>query len=555
MKVTKYDAFVRRTDQYLERLKADRKEIALYGLAGEIGSLLSAAKKKMLSESGQSKWDQPNEEIVEEIGDIIWYCFSLKQIWNDPRPINIFESDIARLRRTLGGNDKTAILFRAALDPRKKNSFMRAAADFPTTRSLDFDTYQRVAFKTARTKGRKLLEVCLAVIWQLGAELLRRTLPSIELTLNKNVVDREINVILGELAWHLAAVASIYGISLNSIIAENVKKVSFRANRERKTPLHDEACKDAEKFPRRLEIAFVSTAPEKLQMYLGGKRLGNELTDNAYDDDGYRFHDILHLANVAHLGWSPVTRKLLGLKRKFDDKIDEVEDGARAQIVEELVVKAIHSEGVHLAQQDGAAEAGNLAPLFPVRSVITFKFLKRLREWVRGLEVEKNQFWEWENAIFDGAAIYQQLRAEQQGTVVVDLNDRSLAFSPDVSVDLRGATVGVGLGTSRNSRAKKESAGILGATEVLNARSTEKIARTIAAKRAIFEALDLARHADGQWTLAEVKLLEGNRVSVKARGAVRERMWKIGAIAFQISFSEIDGRTTCVAIAVADGHP
>jgi NTP pyrophosphatase (non-canonical NTP hydrolase) len=555
MKVAKYDAFVRRTDQYAKRSKADRKEIALYGLAGEIGSLLSAAKKKLLAESGQSNWDQPNDEIVEEIGDIIWYCFSLKQIWNDPDRINIFESDIARLRRTLSGSDKKAVLFRAALDPRKKNSFMRAATNFPNTKNLDFDAYQRVAFKTARTKGRKLLEVCLAVIWQLGAELLRCTLPTIELAINKNVVDREINVILGELAWHLAAVASIYGLSLDLIIAENVKKVSFRANRERKTPLHDEGRKESEKFPRRLEIAFVSTAPDKLQMYLDGKRLGDELDDNAYDDDGYRFHDILHLANVAHLGWSPVTRKLLGRKRKTDDRLDRVEDGARAQIVEELVVKAIHSEGEHLAQLHGTAGVGGLVRLFPTRSLVTFKLLKRLRDWVKGLEVEKNQFWEWENAIFDGANIYHQLRTEQQGTVIVDMNARSLTFSSEVSVDLKGATVGIGLGAVQNSRAKKEAAGILSNTEALNEVTPGGIARAVAAKRAIFGALGLIQPTAEQWSLAEVKLLAGNKVSVKARGEVRERMWKVEAITFQLSINEIEGRVTCVAIAVADRRP
>jgi hypothetical protein len=51
-------------------------------------------------------------------------------------------------------------------------------------------------------------------------------------------------------------------------------------------------------------------------MYWSGHRLGDDLTDNARDDDGYRFHDVMHLANVANLGWSPVLRKMMGRRRR-----------------------------------------------------------------------------------------------------------------------------------------------------------------------------------------------------------------------------------------------
>ena len=49
---------------------------------------------------------------------------------------------------------------------------------------------------------------------------------------------------------------------------------------------------------------------------MSGEKIGDELTDNAYKDDGYRFHDVFHSAYVAILGWSPVIRKLLKRKRK-----------------------------------------------------------------------------------------------------------------------------------------------------------------------------------------------------------------------------------------------
>ena len=45
-------------------------------------------------------------------------------------------------------------------------------------------------------------------------------------------------------------------------------------------------------------------------MWTDSQRLGNDLMDNAYEDDGYRFHDVFHLACAAVLGWSPVLRAL-----------------------------------------------------------------------------------------------------------------------------------------------------------------------------------------------------------------------------------------------------
>jgi len=60
----------------------------------------------------------------------------------------------------------------------------------------------------------------------------------------------------------------------------------------------------------------------------GRKQCGDPLTDNAFDDDRYRFPDVFHLAFAAVLRWSPVTRRLLGYKRRSQPKIDEVETAA-----------------------------------------------------------------------------------------------------------------------------------------------------------------------------------------------------------------------------------
>ena len=82
MKVTDYDSFVRRTTQFSQKPPDERRAIAFYGLVSEIGSLVAAVKKKLLSEGGEASWDQPNDEIKEELGDALWYCYASAQAAN-----------------------------------------------------------------------------------------------------------------------------------------------------------------------------------------------------------------------------------------------------------------------------------------------------------------------------------------------------------------------------------------------------------------------------------------------------------------------------------------
>ena len=106
--------------------------------------------------------------------------------------------------------------------------------------------------------------MCLAVLWQLGAELLRPTLPDIEIVLNRNVADRPANTVLGEITWHLSAMASLYNLSLDEVITVNCKKVRFRSERGQPTPLHDADWDPKEQFPRTFDVAFVRVGPQTI---------------------------------------------------------------------------------------------------------------------------------------------------------------------------------------------------------------------------------------------------------------------------------------------------
>jgi NTP pyrophosphatase (non-canonical NTP hydrolase) len=545
MLVACYDAFVQATDQSAKRPQQERLDIATYGLASEVGSVVAAIKKRLLGEGGEGRPLAADAEIAEELGDVVWYLFALAHAQNPDQPFNVFGHDIASLRAEIGAGDARAERIRGILGPSKRNEFLQAAAGFAHLGDqMRFEDYQELAFLTARTQDRTLVEVCLAVLWQLSAELLRRKLPPFERELNKGVVDRDPNQVLGEIAWHVAALASVQGLRLSDIAFQNTEKVRFRFNRDNPTPLHDATSTPGERFPRRFEVGFVTVSPGRARMYLNGRRLGDDLTDNAYSDDGYRFHDVVHLACVAKLGWSPVIRKLMGRKRKSDPKKDEVEDGARAQIVEEAVIKAIHSEGVRLAGVSEEAARRDALRLFPNRSDITFRFLKLINSFVTGLEVHRNRFWEWEDAIFEGYALYDRLRHEGQGTVSLDLDARTITFGPAVAIDLKGRVVGLGsacVGDSPVTEGKAEGSA-----------STADYPRKTAQKFAILNALGLVPSDDFLLALDVNELPCGN-ISVKAIGEVQEVMWERQVICFRTTVAASSaGAIYCTALALTD---
>lgn len=538
MLVTEYDAFVRATDQSAEKSPEDRWDIATYGLVGEIGSVLSAVKKQLLG-AGAEISRLATDEIKKELGDVLWYSFSLAQI--NGKPKNILAQDIADLRVELSGKEEWSAKFRAALDQEKREAFLEAAKTFPDTENVTFDDYQNIAYLTARTDKKVLLEVCLAVLWQLGAQLLRRKLPGIELELNTAVEEKTVERALGEIAWHVSALARLYDISLDSIAEANKEKVAFRMTRGSPTPLHDEGVPRADqRFPRKFEIAFLTVGKGHSRMYMNGRQIGDELTDNSYEDDGYRFHDVLHIANAAILGWSPVLRGVLGLKRKYDAQIDEVQDGARATIVEEAIVKVIHSEGVRLA-----ASPEERVQFFSQRSDITFRFLDLIHTFVVGLEVEKNKYWEWEDAIMAGHQIFYEVNKNEQGTVSVDLDARTITFSPDVFVDLSGAVTGFGSVMVDINEHR-------GPGEDITAEAAIERARQAALKHAILQAVGHDHPSPELLGMVDLKILDPHRVSIKTRGSLRSEIWDRKIISFRTMLSEVGHTISATALGLSD---
>ena len=533
MKVSDYDLFVQDTDQYHDA------DVALYGIAGELGSVVSAVKRRLIASADD--WNVANDEIIEELGDLIWYCFAFAQCHSAEtvrENLNLLTHDITNLRKEIGSDDERAERIGNVLGSHNRDEFLRRAADFPQRApTIRFNDYQELAFLTARTTGKTLVEVCLAVLTQLCAELLRRRkLPKIEIVLNKNLADRYIEDVLGEMTWHIAAIATLYGLSLDQIVHANRDKLSRRYGRHDPTPLFDDGSTvpEHEKLPRNLEVCFVSTGPDRLQMYRGGQRLGDPLTDNARDEDGYRFHDIFHLALAAKLGWSPVLRKLLGRKRKSDPNIDESEDGARAQIVEEAVISAIHSEGIRQVQSRLPAEPPDAQRLFASKSDISFDLLKLIKSFVRKWEVSKTLYWEWVDAIYHGCSIFHDLRQEQQGTVTVDLEQRMIAFRPTVHLALRGQVSVFGSASADPT-------------------SSEPVTRESLVERAILDALGIEPPPTDGNPLIEIDETTEPGLSVKAHGHAQQAMWDQEVLDFRVTVLESAGQLlSCTAIGMSD---
>ena len=227
---------------------------------------------------------------------------------------------------------------------------------------------------------------------------------------------------LGDVLWYLSTIATQNDLTLEDVAIKNLSKIHDRfliddilAYKD-----FDKNYPENERFPEEFEIEFVSFIEDsknkiKIIDKRDGNAIGDPLTDNAYDDDGYRFHDIFHYGYLAVLGWSPVLRKLLNKKRKSNPIVDENEDGARAQITEELVSLFIYQ---HTLDHD----------LLKYSKSVDSGIIKKVKSLVVKTEVQECSGKQWEHAILNSYAIFNKLRENNGGRVIVSKKNRSLIY-------------------------------------------------------------------------------------------------------------------------------
>ncbi|OFE18357.1 hypothetical protein BA895_12020 [Humibacillus sp. DSM 29435] len=248
----------------------------------------------------------------------------------------------------------------------------------------------------------------------------------------------EVREELGDLIWYAAALARRCDVELGQVLSENLAKVRERYDRFPSPPPHrlfDEAFATHEQLPRQVYITFVETTESDrgaepvpvVRIYRGGSKIGDPLDDNSDDNDDYRFHDVIHLAHMAVLGWSPTLRGLLDVKRRSTPDLNRVEDGGRAVVIEEGLAAYVFSE---------AAEH----TFFASSERVPADIIKACRRMTGHLEVSQRTAADWEYAILAGYEMFRSLRQHRGGTVHADLLSRTLTFtppSPNVAVERR----------------------------------------------------------------------------------------------------------------------
>jgi len=173
-----------------------------------------------------------------------------------------------------------------------------------------------------------------------------------------------------------------------------------------------------EQFPRYFNVEFeeISSAPNpSVRMTIDSMQVGDIITDNSFNNDFYRFHDIFHFSYVAVLGWSPCVRNMLKRKRKSSPQVDEVEDGARAIITEEAISLLIFN---YAKQSNLFVNKENIDPLL----------LTTIEKLVSDFEVRECSLDDWAKAITIGYDAFRKLVKHKSGTVRVDMVNRTLSY-------------------------------------------------------------------------------------------------------------------------------
>ena len=221
---------------------------------------------------------------------------------------------------------------------------------------------------------------------------------------------------LGDLLWYLSNVATKHGLTLEEVADFNLSKTGRRwqpvgVDRAAKK-LFDEDYPLSERLPRQMDISIEEESGIAITT-IDGAKYGDALTDNRYQDDGYRFHDICHLSYASILGWSPTMRALMRRKRKSDPKVDEVEDGGRAIVIEEGISAMVFSYAERRNFLEGAEG-------------VNYDLLRTIKDMTSHLEVSARTEGDWERAIMTGFDIWRQVKAKSKGRIHADLEQGTI---------------------------------------------------------------------------------------------------------------------------------
>jgi len=379
--INKYQVLASSTDHLSDR--GSDLSLPLLGLFGEIGSLLSEAKKKQRDPVAYLGYER---SVLEEFGDVLWYLAAVATRSGISIADLALQMGPTSPRNT--GLKSDTITFADLQEPDAQISWISQ----PT---VEFE----------RTLIRLSAEVGLLMV-DYDAGRFVNNQPAL--------VGRLLSVLRA-----LLESAGDAGITLEAAAAGNLAKIKDRWPGEKIFPApFDDGFPEQERFERRMVFEIREVLEGDLlvsRLTKDGIAIGDVLTDNRQGDDDYRFHDVFHMAYAAVMGWSPTLRRLLKRKRKSDPMIDETQDGARAVLIEEGIATWIFNHAQRLEY-------------FENLHALDYSMLKNVREFVQGYESENCPLWCWEEAILQGYAAFRQVKKNRSGRLIVDLDNRSLQY-------------------------------------------------------------------------------------------------------------------------------
>ena len=126
---------------------------------------------------------------------------------------------------------------------------------------------------------------------------------------------------------------------------------------------------------------------------------------------------MFHFTNAILLGWSPLVRRTLGVKRKSVPQVDEVEDCARAGVTEEAISAVVFGYAKDFS-------------FFKGSDTVEFGLLRMIKQMTAPFEVRDKALRQWEIAILDGYAVWREMVANKGGVFVGDVKAGTVRYEP-----------------------------------------------------------------------------------------------------------------------------
>ena len=361
---------------YLEQVRPTDKmpdaiEPCLMGLFGEVGSVMAASKKLHREKKVYIGFHQV---AVEEFGDALWYLAGICRRKN----LSLEEFFVT------SGRQGSKPLAPIAMD----------AATWPIALGVEAEV-------------PPVLDASLLRLGAIAGKLL-------ELADETNFATT-----LQEFVSAYCCAIQACQIPFAEVARGNLEKTigRFVEPDSDKLPTFDSRFEVEERLPNKFTIHVSQRFGNRAYLQWNEVFIGAPLTDNIADPDGYRFHDVFHIAHAAVLHWSPVFRSIIQHKRKSQPAIDEAEDGGRALVVEEGLTAWIFAQAKELNFFEGYES-------------VPFDLLKVVQRFVAGYEVADCPLKLWESAILQGYGVFREIRKSGGGLVTANRTARTVEFKP-----------------------------------------------------------------------------------------------------------------------------